>query len=970
MLKWTYVLAFILTTFINQTSGQNTLKDKKQWIDSQFNSMSEDEKIGQLFNIKAFSNRDLKHEQFLTEQIEKYHIGGVTFFQGTPYKQVAITNRLQEASKTPLMVAMDAEWGLGMRFKENGINFPRQLALGAINDNKEIYAFGKEVARELRRIGVHMNFAPVVDINNNPNNPVIHDRSFGEDKYNVTAKSYMYMKGMQDHGILACAKHFPGHGDTNVDSHKDLPVINHNMARLDSLELYPFRILSRQGLASVMIAHLYIPAIDDRDKIATTLSHKAVTGILKDDLGFEGLIITDALDMQGVAKYHPLGELEVKALEAGNDILLLSEDVGVAITAIKGALKQGRISWQDIDDSVKKILAAKYDVGLNKYTPASLDNLFSEVNSLSAKKLNNELMEATATVVANQDNLLPLLQIPDELITISIGSSSPTTLQKELSKLTNTKNFNVAGSDASKLSSLASSFVNDTIVVSLHKLSKSSRSNFGISQNVSDFIEKLQKSNRVIVTVFNTPYTYLKLPTLRNSLEMYTESTLTETHAAHIIMGIKGYSGTLPISLQNYRNTYSRQSLGRMSYASPESVGMDSEILSKIDSIANAAIKIKATPGCQVLVAKDGKIVFEKAYGHHTYNKKQKVLSSDIYDVASVTKIMATTLSVMKLYEQGSVDIFGRMGTYIPQLDTTNKKNLVITDILSHHGQLNGWIPFYKDVIRENSRKRYLGLKPEYFQKKKTTRFPVQVSDNVYMHNTYLDSMWNKIYTSNLREVKSYKYSDLGFILSGRMVENASRNTLDQYAYNEFYKPLGLKNITFRPLHNSVEKTRIPPTEKDRYFRNQTVHGHVHDMASAMFGGVAGHAGLFSNAKDLAVIMQMLLNDGYYGGRQYLNASTINLFTNRYNHSRRGLGFDLKELDTTKTINMSEKASQTTFGHLGFTGTCVWADKENNLIYIFLSNRTYPSMNNYKLNKDEINTRPSIQSCIYESLVR
>ena len=443
---------------------------------------------------------------------------------------------------------------------------------------------------------------------------------------------------------------------------------------------------------------------------------------------------------------------------------------------------------------------------------------------------------------------------------------------------------------------------------------------------------------------------------------------MTQESAAQGLFGVFGFRGRLPVSASDrslYNTGLQTGSLMRMGYGIPAEVNMSEDSLNKnIDELMRQAIAERATPGGVVLVAKDGKIVFEKAYGYHTYDKRQRVSTKDLYDLASVTKVAATTLSVMKLQDAGSIDIFDKASKHLTDLDLTNKKNIVIGDIMTHQAGLAAWIPFYVETMTDSRRNPQ--PQPEWYSRFRKEPYSVPVTDKLFMKYNYVDTVWSKIYNSNLRSSTNYKYSDLGFYLMARMVERQTGSSIDSYARNTFYRPLGLRRLTFNPT-DRYPKSLIPPTEKDNYFRRQTIHGNVHDMGAAMLGGVAGHAGLFGSAEDLAILFQMLLNRGYYGGIRYFEPGTVDLFTTRCEGcTRRGIGFDMKQLNPRYSSNMGDLAGNNTFGHLGFTGTAVWADPDENLIFIFLSNRTYPSMKNSKLNKR--NYRPRIQNAVYEAI--
>ncbi len=945
------------------------IQEREEWVDRIFNSMSQDEKIGQLFMIRAHSDKGAEHEAAVERLIKDYHVGGLCFFQGTPEKQVQLINRYQaHAKKIPIMVSMDAEWGLGMRFKSDALSYPRQLMLGAIQDNTLIYQMGRQIAKELRRVGTHINFAPVVDVNNNPNNPVINTRSFGEDRYNVTSKSYMYMKGMQDNKVMACAKHFPGHGDTDVDSHLDLPQILHTRERLDSIEMFPFKVLSQHGIQSMMVAHLFIPAIDNTANLPTTLSDKAIKDILQGEMQFDGLIFTDGLGMKGVTKHHAVGELEVKALQAGNDVLLLPENTPAAYKKIKEALNNGSLDSTAVYNSVKKIIRSKHKLGLTQFTPIPEGQVRTDVTGPNSQIIKRKLIENAMTLVRNKDNTLPIKDVANKKVaSLAIGASSTTTFQRYLGKYDDISlnRTDKSVSNASTLLSRLKSY--DEVIVSLHDMSSRSSKNFGVTNGAINFLGQLQNITNVTLVVFGNPYSLKYFDGIETILECYDEDPITQQVAAQCVYGALPIKGKLPITASDksrFGDGVETNAIMRLKYDIPESVGMDSRILLSIDTIAKEAITQKATPGLQVLAIKNGTVVFNKSYGHHTRKKQKKLQTTDIFDLASVTKIMASTVSVMKLYDEGKINIDNGIGNHLSLAQGTNKSNISIRSIMAHHGRLLAWIPFYKETI--TSSKKNPQPSKKYYRKSESGKFNIPVTSSLFLDENYPQEVWKQIWESELRERSGYKYSDLGFYMMAAMIKENSGKPIDQYCKDEFYHPLGLSRTMFNPL-NRFSKSEIVPSEYDKYFRRQTIQGNVHDMGAAMLGGVSGHAGLFSTADDLAIMSQMLLNGGYYGGKQYLNSSTIRTFTTRFPGStRRGIGFDMKETNPAKSQNVSEKASYNTYGHTGFTGTAIWIDPDNDLVYIFLSNRTYPSMNNFKLNKLDI--RPRIQTVLYEAM--
>lgn len=965
------ILGFVFN-FSGKLNAQNSAAE--DWAKGTVELMSLDEKIGQLFMIRAHSNLGDDHVEKVESYIKDYNIGGLCFFQGTPQKQVELINKYQSLSKIPLAVAMDAEWGLGMRFKDQVESFPRQLTLGAIGDNTMIYEMGKMVADQLSLVGTHINFAPVVDVNNNPSNPVIHNRSFGEDIFNVATKAYAYMKGMQDSRIMACAKHFPGHGDTDVDSHKDLPVLLHDRARLDSIELMPFRVLSQLGVMGMMSAHLSVPSIslDESPNRPTSLSSKAIEGILRNELNFEGVVFTDALEMQGVAKHFKPGQMEVEALKAGNDVLLLPLDLPLAIKMIKEAVNSGELSEEEISQKVIRILTAKHFLGLTRKPYLSSSTNFNEkLNSNTIKAFKTSLYEKAFTLVQDNTQAIPIVSISSNKIAgLSIGVNKKSQFQKTLNQFGINNTVNLASQFSNeKLNATINQFKDaETIIIGLHDMSIYKSRDFGISKEAFDIIYKLNTSKKVILVVFGSPYALQYFTDINTIAVAYEDDELMQDVAAQSLLGVNRIEGKLPVTADPkfpVKTGLIRTGLNRLGYAIPESVAVNSESLLKIDTILDEMFAENAAPGCQVLAAKDGKIFFQKSYGYHTPSKKQKVENDDVYDVASVTKILTTTISLMKLYDDGKINLHEPLKKYLPELDTTNKGGLIIEDVLAHHSGLPGWIPFYESTLDQESKSK--SRINNYFKSERSDSFPFQVCKDLYLRTDWKDSIYNMIYNCDLRDTRDYRYSDLGFYLFNMMIEKISKMPLDEFAQNMFYGPMGLQNTLFNPL-NKIDAKRIPPSEKDDYFRDQVIHGHVHDMGAAMLGGVSGHAGLFSNSRELAEIMQMLLNGGSYGGKNYLKPKTIQKFTHRYYKStRRGLGFDMKEMDPDKKPNMAEEASSNAFGHLGFTGISVYADPKHDLIYVFLSNRTYPTMKNYKFAKH--NYRSRVQSVFYNAIM-
>ncbi len=951
-----------------------TSKAERVWVDSIYNNMTPMQRMGQLFMLRAHSDKGAVYEEQVASLIRTYQVGGLCFFQGTPEKQAALTNYYQSLSLgLPLMISMDAEWGLGMRLKETTVSFPYQTMLGAIQNNNLIYDMGKEIAREFRRIGMHINFAPSIDVNNNPNNPVINFRSFGEDRYNVTAKGIMYTRGLQENGIIACAKHFPGHGDTNMDSHEDLPILPQSRERLDSLELFPFRVLSQFGVQSMMVAHMSVPSIDATTNLPTSLSPKAVTDLLRNDIGYQGLLFTDGLEMKGVTKFYKNGEVEARALAAGNDVLLLPESVPNAIAKIQEYIDAKKIDVNQLERSVKRILLAKYRLGLRgPQTPIDLNNLSADLNSPEATGLKRRLISEGLTAVRNEGELLPIKNLQGKKIaTLAVGNPVRTLFQTAADRYGAMEHFNVGkNSTPAEMETLVSNLATkDVVIVSIHDMSQKAKNNFGLTQNEIDLINNLAaRQKNVILTVFGNAYSLRYFDSVNCIVQCYDEDQHTQDIAAQGIFGIIPFKGKLPVTASP-RSKFGCGEMtavtGRMGFDLPETVGMASATLGRIDTIVQRMMDVKAAPGCVVLVAKDGKVVFNKAYGYQTYDKAQAMTTDDIFDLASVTKVAATTMSMMKLQSEGKMNVKNTIGQYLPMAKGTNKENMVIEDIMAHQAGLLPWLKFYEATLAKDTEGKPCPS-PEFYRNDQSEDFPIPVANRLFLKKGYDEDIYKQIFASELRATRDYKYSDLGMYLVARSIKEQTGLRIDDYVQKNLYEPMGLSTMTYNPLQK-FPLYRMPPTELDNYFRRTTIQGTVHDMGAAMLGGVSGHAGLFGSARDLATLFQMVLNGGTYGGQRYINEDVIKYFTTRYRTStRRGVGFDMKELDATKTATVSQYASANTFGHTGFTGTCVWADPDKKLVYVFLSNRTYPNMENNKLNSMDF--RIKIQDVIYQAI--
>jgi beta-N-acetylhexosaminidase len=946
---------------------------EQQWVDSVFNALTPDQRLGQFFMVAAYSNREKAHADRIERLVRNQGIGGVMFLQGGPKRQGLLINRFQAAAKVPLLIATDAEWGLDMRL-DSTMHYAKEMTLGAMDDDKLVYQMGRDLGRKLRALGVHINFAPVVDVNSNPSNPVIGNRSFGEDQNRVAALSVQYIKGLQGQKVIAVAKHFPGHGDTDTDSHKALPVINTDLARLEKVDLVPFQASFEAGVLGVMVAHLYIPLFDTTNAKTTTLSKALVTGLLQEKMGFKGLIFTDALNMRSVSKLYKDGELDAMALAAGNDVLLFSEDVPTALTRIKEAVVAGHLNQADLDARVKKILRAKYWAGLNHYHPVNVVTLRDSLNLPEGRVLAQTIFEHAVTVVKNEDKLLPFQRLDTlRIAAITIGTQPEGPYATIFNKYQPGPVYAVPDRYApdSTFSRIQARLGDaNVVVVSLHQMNNTPSHSYGLGEGALKFLKNLQADpkRKTVVVAMGNAYGLKYLESARTLVCGYEDHYPAQLVVPQVLFGALPARGKLPVTVSETMKVgtgIATADLHRLRYAAPEREGLDSHILTQIDHIALESIVTAATPGCQVLIAKNGTVVFDQSYGYGTYDQSQPVTNSTLYDLASVTKVAGTLQAIMYLKDQGKLNLDEKVSAYLPEMQRTNKRDMTVRDVLLHQAGLKPGIPTWERTVRDGN------FKPAYYSTTKSADFPNEVAPGEYSLKAADDSVWTWTLRSTLlpkvRGKYPVEYSDLSFIIMKRLSEKLLKQPLSEFLPKEFYRPLGLGSMTYNPL-TRFPKSCIAPTENDTYYRREQLQGTVHDQTAALVGGVGGHAGLFATANDLAVLMQMNLQNGRYGGTNFFQTPVVTEFSHpQVAGNKRGLGWDRG--DPSKPEGPTSRlAPASTFGHTGFTGTCVWLDPDNQILYVFLSNRVYPDAGNVKLRTYNIRTR--IQEVVYKAMAQ
>ncbi len=929
--------------------------DADKWATEKLSNMSLDEKIGQFFMVSAYSNQGEKHLKEVESLVTNEKVGGIIFFQGEKANLVSSINRFQSVAKVPLLIGMDAEWGTNMRLFD-GERFPFAYTIGAADDVVLSEKIASMMAFECQEMGIHINFAPVADVNSNPKNPVIGFRSFGENPKKVADHVKAFVRGMEGNGVMTSIKHFPGHGNTDADSHFELPTVTESLKTIEAINFYPFQEGIRVGSSSVMVGHLNVPALDNSGT-PSSLSKKIIGDYLIKQMGFQGLIISDALNMKAVADKYGKTEVVVKAFEAGCDILLFPESVNEAINAIKTKVEKGQISKTEIDERCLKILKAKYKfvVAPKKATE------FSKTEMDLAKK---EVYEKAVTVLKNDSDILPLKRLDKKIAHVSIGIHT-TSFRESLDLFADVDHFQyfTAGEAITAFSKVSGQY--DVIIVALHSGTVRPVNNFGYGNDLNNFITSIPSNKETVLVVFGNPLVLQNntdLSTVDAVMVGYENNALLQKTVGQMIFGAVPMVGNLPITVTDlYPREHGIQVKwgGRLKFSQPEELGISIQKLKEIDQIAENAIKKGAFPGCQIVVAVEGKIIYRKSFGTQQYESKDSVRNTDLYDIASVSKIAGSTVGIMKLQTDDKFSLSKNLSDYIPEVTGNGSfGSILIRDMMAHQAGLTAWIPFYKRTLKNGE------LNTDIYSKTQKSGFDAQVAQDIWIKNGFSDSIYKQILATSLG-TKKYEYSDLGYYFIKKIIEKQAGQAFQDYLMQQFYLPMGLRSMRYQP-RNYYPLDRIVPTENDKVFRKQLVHGYVHDPGAAMLGGIGGHAGLFSNATDLASLMQLILNKGRYGNVNYIKPEVVEEFTKaQFAGNRRGAGFDRPSPGGGGPCY--DGASQLSFGHSGFTGTLVWSDPKYDINYVFLSNRVCPDQDNWKIR--DMSIRTEIQKVIYEAVL-
>ncbi|MDR1417330.1 MAG: serine hydrolase, partial [Prevotellaceae bacterium] len=971
-----------------RTSLIKTLEMPEPWADSLLATLSTREKIGQLMMVAAYSNKSgSAHVAEIADLVARQKVGGIIFFQGTAAKQAELTNYYQSLSTIPLLIGMDAEWGVGMRL-DSVPNFPFQIALGALQNDSLIYRMGVEIAKQFKQLGMHINFAPVADVNSNPENPVINARSFGEDPQAVARKCVAYTNGLQDNGVIACAKHFPGHGNTDKDSHSELPTLHSSRRTFEQVDLFPFRKLIDNGIGSVMVGHLSVPRLDASGQMSS-LSQKLSGNLLRKKLNFKGLLFSDGMQMQAVSQRYSYTEANLKALLAGSDMLIYPLNVELSIDLIEEAVNSGLFPVELLNQKCLRVLKAKRWLGLSGGSqPVDVANLSRRLFPQSAQRLRAQLIESAITIAADKNSFLPIKRL-DTLriayIEVSKNNRNNTFL-RVARRYASLNLYKVDQTNPADYDSLMQKLhdYNLVIVGYMDINQRAPQRNFDLDKSFCRWLTQLAMSKRTVLALYANPYVMPKIDSsqkFESVLLAYNNESEYQRAAAHALFGANPVLGKSSVAVPKYIKVgegVQKPARTRLKYGTPLELSIAPERLTAVDSMALNAISMQAFPGCQVLAAHKGVIFYHKAFGYHTYRNEDRVALSDLYDMASVTKITATLPVIMKMEENKDIGLNDMIGKYIALDQSSDKAKLVVRDILLHQSGLKAWIPIHVAFLRpvfadqpllsvsqsethpfklysHTYLNKFHTLDTAFFSSECRPDYPFPVADSIYAHSAIREKVYQLIDNSPLLENR-YRYSDLGFYYMQRVIESVSGKGLDVMADSLFYSPLGMKSTAYFPLQK-FDRTRIAPTEWEYSFRRQLIHGYVHDHGAATVGGVAGHAGLFSTTYDMAKMMQMFLWRGSYGGTQLLKPETVDKFTSRSAAgNRRGLGFDKPELNPQKASPVCPEASPESFGHSGFTGTFVWVDPQRELVYIFLSNRVHPDSNNNLITTTGIRT--------------
>ncbi len=958
-----------------------TAPECKAWVDSVYDALTPRQRIAQLFCPVVDPTKGEASAAAIRRYAGEMGVGGLLLRGGSISDYVTMINLAQLRCRVPVMFTLDGEWGLAMRVPDTP-KFPYNMALGAISDTRLLEEYGNEVARECHEMGIHVDFAPVADVNINPSNPVIGRRSFGEDPERVAAAVVAYSRGMEQNGIITTAKHFPGHGDTSTDSHKTLPIVDHSADKMMACDLLPFERYINAGMSGIMVGHLSVPSLD-ASGTAASMSYPIVTELLQDKMGFKGLIFTDALEMKG-ANNSGLNNC-VAAFKAGADMLLSSPNPPVDLQAMEKAIADGIITADEVERRCRKILAYKWAVGLNS-RPGKVDinGMKGRLNNHNTKGLIERLTAATVTVTGNSDGVLPL-KPGKKIALINLGApdgNSMAAIMKhhaQVDILPAGEGTTISPTTLKKLEGY------DVVVAGV----------FNDNTSTVSKLESMADVKGLVPVMFMTPYKAMKFkkPLARSTamVMMYDDNEIARKAAADAIFAGNAVSGRLPVSMPGIAALGEGVSYPamRLSFSMPHTVGVNDWLTDSIDAIVAPALRQGAFPGMQVVVVKNGKVVADKSYGKLSNQPSSPAVTPQtLFDLASVSKATGTLPGVMLARDKGLLELDTPLSDYIPELKLTDKAAITPRELLFHESGMPASLNMYTLMMDPDSysgpltRSRLRAphsirisrnvyghsgakLRRDITSPNATPEMNVEIAKGVWGGQATMDTIMQRIYDVELKS-RNMRYSCLNFCLLMDIEQRLTGQPHNRWVAENIFDKIGAYTTCYRPLERFTTD-QIAATENDTFLRRQTIRGHVHDELAAFSGGVQGNAGLFSSATDVAKVCMLYLNNGTYGGERVLSENVVKEFTSAQSpNSRRGLGFDRPDILIPEKSPCPEEVPASAYGHTGFTGTCFWVDPDNSLIYVFLSNRVNPSRDNAAWNRNKVRSR--IHSLIYRAM--
>jgi beta-N-acetylhexosaminidase len=973
-----------------------------RWIEQTLRKMTLREKLGQMLMVPffgGFASSESAEYAEAVRQVEENRVGGLILStargplgirRSQVYPTAATANELQRRAKVPLLIGADFEAGTRMRIEE-GTAFPSAMAIAATGEPKFAYAAGKFTAMEARAAGVHWIFAPDADINNNPDNPIINVRSFGESAQEVARYVEQFVRGVEENGGLATAKHFPGHGNVSIDSHLALATVPGSREELEESELVPFRAAIRAGVSTIMPGHLAVPAFEPDANVPATVSHKILTGLLRREMKFRGLIVTDAMEMGGVASLFAPGEAAVRAVEAGADVLLMPPVPDAAIAALEDAVQSGRISVTRIEESVRRILRAKARLGLDRARLVDISKLNESFGRTEFEAQAQEMADRGATLLRDSEKLLQLdATRPLRVLLVALAADPDAcpgeTIEPEIRSRVDSLAVLRADTRFTSVATLTlpRPETYDVAIAALFVRVADRKGNVGFPEDQRAFVNQLMATGKpVLVASFGSPYLIERFPNAKSWLATFSTNSVSQRAAVRALFGQTAITGRLPVTVPGTARRGGGLHIDAVPMTLESASRTDVGTLQPAYELLDRALAGGAFPGGVLAVGLNNRLAIHPFGSIESGAKARRVTAETIYDVASLTKPIVTATAAMMLFEQGRLDLDAPVARCLPEFATASKSDpdaawrarVTARMLLMHDSGLPAHREFFRDVVeeqrpgaeaREKKAPFIVGLKPHASTVKRRGASAAKAADratNVMAEATaHKDSIVARVAAEPLLRAPGTRieYSDLGFILLGEMIERLTGESLDEFARKNIFAPLGMKSSMFNPPRGL--RAKIAPAQNDTAYRKRLVHGEVDDENAWAMGGVAGHAGLFSTAGDLAIFAQMLLNGGIYAHRRLLARATIERFTARetIGDSARTLGWDVPVQPSSSGAHFSAAS----YGHLGFTGTSLWIDPERKLFVILLTNRVHPTRANEKIKQ----VRPALHDAVLEAL--